>query len=260
MDMMQTLPELLPIPAFEDNYIWLLHDAAGAIVVDPGEAEPILAWLTAHRLPLEAILVTHHHGDHTAGIGELLRHHPCPVHGPGSEAIPHLSQPLHGGERPGLRLLPDIRVLAVPGHTLGHLAYVAGPWLFCGDTLFSCGCGRLFEGTPAQMLASLTALTELPDDTLICCAHEYTLANIRFARHVDPDNPELIRYVEWATARVHAKLPTLPATLADEKRRNPFLRCNDATIRARISALTGRIPTNDLETFTQLRYMKNHYV
>lgn len=252
-------PELLAIPAFEDNYIWLLHDAVGAVVVDPGEAEPILTWLAARRLPLEAILVTHHHGDHTAGIGELLRQYPCPVHGPDHERIPHLSHPLSGGECFDLRLLPGIRVMAVPGHTLGHLAYLAGDRLFCGDTLFSCGCGRLFEGTPAQMLDSLARLAALPDATQVCCAHEYTLANLRFALHVDPDNTDLRRYAEKASALRAAHLPTLPVTLAEEKRCNPFLRCEDATIQARIAVFTGKMPTSTLETFTHLREMKNHF-
>ncbi len=257
MTMFERYPALLPLPAFEDNYIWLLHDQAGAVVVDPGEAAPILAWLEDHGMPLEGILVTHHHGDHTGGISELLDTHPCPVYGPAGEPIPHRSHAARDGMRIPNRLLGEIKVLAVPGHTRGHVAYLAGNWLFCGDTLFSCGCGRLFEGTPAQMHASLYRLAALPDETLVCCAHEYTLSNIRFARHVDPDNRAL---TEWETRARQLRvddLPTLPVELGQEKRTNPFLRCHESSIVSRIGELTGKIPADTQATFTQLRALKD---
>lgn len=220
--------KLIPIPAFDDNYIWMLHDGRRALVVDPGDADPVLAALQQGGLALEAILVTHHHGDHTGGVETLRRGTGAQVYGPALERMPEPLQRLGDGDviwPLGLRF----QVQLVPGHTAGHIAYVGqlpgqDPVLFCGDTLFSAGCGRLFEGTPAQMLASLTRLAALPEATRVCCAHEYTLSSLRFARTVEPDNAELRAYQTRAKALRDQHLPTLPSTIGLEKAVNPFLR------------------------------------
>jgi hydroxyacylglutathione hydrolase len=220
--------KLIPIPAFNDNYIWMLHDERRALVVDPGDAQPVLTVLAQHGLTLAAILVTHHHGDHTGGVDLLRQRTGARVYGPATEDMPEPLQRLTGGdvvEELGLRL----EVLLVPGHTAGHIAYWgpvpdADPVLFCGDTLFSAGCGRLFEGTPAQMLASLTRLAALPEATRVCCAHEYTLGSLRFALAVEPDNCDLQAYQARAQALRQQQLPTLPSSIGLEKAVNPFLR------------------------------------
>ena len=220
--------KLIPIPAFDDNYIWMLHDGRRALVVDPGDAQPVLAALQHSGLALEAILVTHHHGDHTGGVDALRQATGAQVYGPAGEPMPEPLQRLNDGDV----ITPlDLRfeVLLVPGHTAGHIAFFAhipsqDPVLFCGDTLFSAGCGRLFEGTPAQMLASLTRLAALPDATRVCCAHEYTLSSLRFARAVEPDNAALLAYQEHAQALRRQHLPTLPSSIRLEKSVNPFLR------------------------------------
>ncbi len=187
---------IIPIPAFADNYIWLLRDGRSAVVVDPGDATPVLAYLERAGLTLTAILATHHHNDHVGGIPALRERYPVPVFGPARESIPARTQALSEGdvfEVPGLPV--TLRTLDIPGHTAGHIALfgeVAGaPSVFCGDTLFAAGCGRLFEGTPSQMWASLSALARLPDATNVYCGHEYTLANLRFALAVEPDNAAL---------------------------------------------------------------------
>jgi len=187
---------VLTIPAFKDNYLWLIHDGVHAAVVDPGEAKPVLAALKEHGLRLTAILLTHHHADHIGGVPELLQHYQVPVYGPRNESIATVTLPVGEGKQidvPGLAL--RVSVLDVPGHTMGHIAYVrrnpGAAWLFCGDTLFGAGCGRLFEGTPRQMMQSLEKFAALPDETLVYCAHEYTLSNLRFARVVEPDNVPL---------------------------------------------------------------------
>ena len=190
--------KLIPIPAFNDNYIWMLHDERRALVVDPGDAQPVLAALARDGLTLESILVTHHHGDHTGGVEVLRQNTGAQVYGPAAERMPEPLQRLGDGDTItplGLRF----EVLLVPGHTAGHIAYWgqipdADPVLFCGDTLFSAGCGRLFEGTPGQMLASLTRLAALPEATRVCCAHEYTLGSLRFALAVEPSNSDWQAY------------------------------------------------------------------
>lgn len=220
--------KLIPIPAFNDNYIWMLHDERRALVVDPGDAQPVLAALAQHGLTLESILVTHHHNDHTGGVVALRQGTGAQVYGPATEHMPEPLQRLGDGDiiTPlGLRF----KVLLVPGHTAGHIAYWgqppdADPVLFCGDTLFSAGCGRLFEGTPAQMLASLTRLAALPDATRVCCAHEYTLGNLRFALAIEPDNTDLLAYQAHARTLRQQLLPTLPSLIGLEKAVNPFLR------------------------------------
>lgn len=226
--------EITPIPAFADNYIWLLQgpDPAQAAVVDPGDATPVLARLDALGLGLGSILVTHHHGDHVGGIRDLLARFPAAVvYGPAGERIPGRTVALADGDEvapPGLEA--TFRVLDVPGHTAGHIAYAGAGCLFCGDTLFACGCGRLFEGTPAQMQASLARLAALPGDTRVYCAHEYTLENIGFAKWVEPENPALLERERMESARRQRGEPTVPFTLDQERATNPFMRFDEAPV------------------------------
>lgn len=224
--------EISLIPAFKDNYIWLLTRANRAFVVDPGDAAPVLDRLARDGLVLEGILITHHHADHQGGIAELTARYPVDVFAPADESITGCTHPLNGGEQIEV-LGVTVDVLAVPGHTLGHLAYHANKALFCGDTLFGAGCGRLFEGTPAQMSASLDQLAGLSDDTLVYCAHEYTEMNLRFALAVESDNPFLHARVTKVAALRAAGESSVPSLLAEEKATNPFLRCDQpAVIRA----------------------------
>lgn len=249
---------LHPLPALTDNYIWTLADADGAIIVDPGEAAPVLAAAEAGLQPA-AILLTHHHPDHIGGTAALLQHWPgLPVFAPGDARIDLPCTRVGDGDRVDIG---DWRfeVLAVPGHTVSHIAFLGHGHLFCGDTLFSLGCGRMFEGTPAQMLASLERLAALPAGTLVCCGHEYTLANAAFARTVDPDNPALQRRTEDATAMRQSGRPTLPSTLADEIAANPFLRVDAPAVRAAIANRLGREPADRVGVFAELRRWKDGF-
>ncbi|HEY4540913.1 MAG TPA: hydroxyacylglutathione hydrolase [Noviherbaspirillum sp.] len=253
---------VLTVPAFQDNYLWLIHDGTRAAVVDPGDAAPILAALDEHRLALAAILLTHHHADHVGGVGRLLQHAAVPVFGPAHDGIEEVTQPLADGARfavPGLDLQLD--VMAVPGHTRGHIAYYARQeqWLFCGDTLFAGGCGRLFEGTPQQMAESLSRLAALPDTTKVYCAHEYTLSNLRFAQEVDPDNPLLRERFAQEQAKREAGIPTVPSTIGIEKATNPFLRYTEPAIAERLINLGHLSSREPIAVFTALRTWKNSY-
>lgn len=262
---------LVPLPAFADNYIWMLQDGYNAIVVDPGDAGPVFDALGRRNLQLAAILVTHHHADHTGGVAALHAATGAKVFGPARERIPEPYTPLaEGGHAEALGL--RFEVIDIPGHTAGHIAYFLpadprnaaaaelAPLLFCGDTLFSGGCGRLFEGTPAQMLASLEALAALPGDTRVCCGHEYTLANLRFAQSVEPGNPDLTQYTAHCEALRARGEPTLPSQLATERLINPFLRSREATVSRAVHAHAGLpAPAAPAEVFAALRQWKNDF-
>ncbi|HNO43695.1 MAG: hydroxyacylglutathione hydrolase [Rubrivivax sp.] len=254
--------DLIALPAFEDNYLWLLHDGQQALVVDPGDAAPVHAALRRLGLRLACILVTHHHGDHTGGVTALREASGATVYGPARERIPEPFTPLAGGDR--LRVLGlDFEVLDVPGHTAGHIAFFArdvdgAPLLFCGDTLFSGGCGRIFEGTPAQLLASLDALAALPPTTRVCAAHEYTLGNLRFARTVEPDNTALADHERQCLQRRADGRPTLPSTIGLERAINPFLRSREAAVTRAVRAHSPS--ANDaVAVFAALRQWKNEF-
>lgn len=253
---------VLTVPAFKDNYLWLIHDGTHAAVVDPGDAKPILSVLAEHGLSLAAILLTHHHADHVGGVPELLRHYTVPVYGPRNETIPQVSTPVAEGDTvtiPQLALM--LQVLNVPGHTRGHIAFLAAEqsWLFCGDTLFAGGCGRLFEGTPQQMAASLDKLAALSDATQVYCAHEYTLSNLRFACEVEPGNAKLRERLGIEQAKRDQGLPTIPSTIGLEKSTNPFLRFRESAIAERLIS-EGHLSTREpVAVFAALREWKNSY-
>jgi hydroxyacylglutathione hydrolase len=253
---------VLAVPAFADNYLWLIHDGVHAAVIDPGDAGPVLKTLQDRSLALTAILLTHHHADHVGGVPELLARHPVPVYGPRNPAIAGISHPVSENDQvflPELDLKLD--VLAVPGHTLDHIAYVAPEraWLFCGDTLFAGGCGRLFEGTPEQMTASLAKLTALPDETAVYCAHEYTLSNLKFAREVEPDNVALLARIAAEEKKREQNQPTVPTFIGLEKSTNPFLRYTESAILDRLTT-SGRLAVREaIPAFAALREWKNSY-
>jgi hydroxyacylglutathione hydrolase len=259
-----------PVPAFEDNYLWVIEDGRHAAVVDPGDEQPVQAFLESRGLALTAILATHHHGDHVGGLEWLAQRWRCEVFGPAGESIDGLTRRLREGDRitvPGLGL--GLGVLDVPGHTRGHIAYVASgdgapgglghPAVFCGDTLFACGCGRLFEGTPAQMQASLAKLAALPPATRVYCAHEYTMSNIRFALAVEPGNERLFARSERDAAARAAGRPTLPSSIADERDTNPFLRWASPEVIASASRHAGRALATPVEVFAAVREWKNDF-
>ena len=253
---------LFPISAFADNYLWLLHDGKRALVVDPGDAEPVLRALEQSALQLESILVTHHHADHTGGVDALRKATGAKVYGPANERIPAPFEPLHEGDSVHTLGL-DFQVLDVPGHTAGHIAFYAPdvdgqPLLFCGDTLFSGGCGRLFEGTPAQMLASLDKLAALPGATRVCCAHEYTLDNLRFALAVEPDNTGLAAYQQHCLRLRAQGQPTLPSSIQQEILINPFLRTRQATLVSAARRFDASVH-DDTTVFAALRQWKNQF-
>ena len=288
--------KLIPIPAFDDNYIWMLHDGKRALVVDPGDAGPVSRFLEDHDIQLESILVTHHHADHTGGVNALRDTTGAKVYGPATERIPSPYLALEEGDSVNVMNI-DFKVLDVPGHTSGHIAFYSSPalfsscsfnatcpaspeegaaveqtrsllralpnvnpcpLLFCGDTLFSGGSGRLFEGTPAQMLDSLDKLAALPGSTYVCCAHEYTLGNLRFALAVEPDNAELMAYYAQCTRLREHDQPTLPTTIARELLINPFLRTRQAVVSAAARHFDATAH-DDISVFAAIRQWKNQF-
>jgi hydroxyacylglutathione hydrolase len=255
-----------PIPAFTDNYFWCLHREGErvAAIVDPGAAGPVVDYLSARKLALTAILITHHHPDHIGGIAELLKRYPAAqVFGPAGENIPGIHRRLHGGDNVSVDPLDlDFTVLDVPGHTLGHIAFydVHRSLLFCGDTLFSVGCGRLREGSAAQLYESLLLLSRLPPDTKVYCTHEYTLSNIDFAKQVEPDNVAL-QQREAEVQRLRAEnLPSLPSTIGLELASNPFLRTDQDTVMEAVEKYWNRPMGSPGETFAALRKWKDEFV
>lgn len=251
---------IVPVRAFRDNYIWLLIHDGHAAAVDPGDAAPVLAHLQQHDLTLCGILVTHHHDDHIGGVETLLKLRDIPVYAPRNEHFSFTHQPVIEGDNINLpELKTSLDVLDVPGHTGGHVAYYGGNSLFCGDTLFGCGCGRVFDSNCQQLHLSLQKLSRLPDETMIYCAHEYTLENLRFARMIDPENPHLIERDRADSLLIAQDLPTLPSTLALEKATNPFLRCHTASIQFAARRVSPDLPRNEETTFCTIRTLKNHF-
>lgn len=255
--------KIIAIPAFKDNYIWALYSLEGheIIIVDPGDASPVLRYLQANQLSLHAILITHHHFDHSGGIEKLQKQFPhVTIYGPKNEFVAGVTHPQEEGDHihfPGFNL--TLHILDIPGHTKGHIAYYNNQLLFCGDTLFSCGCGKIFEGTPAQMWHSLEKLKQLPGSTMMYCGHEYTKANIAFAQTVDPANPFLSQRLAEVLKCEAESTPTLPVSLQSEFQNNPFLRTN---IKEIIQAVQKHWHFEDFDPviiFSHLREWKNKF-
>ena len=247
------------VPAFKDNYIWMVEDGRHAVAVDPGDAAPVQEFLERRGLVLTAVLATHHHADHVGGMPELARRWKCPTIGPTLEVAAGLDRRVAEGEVfavPGIAL--ELATLDIPGHTAGHIALYSRDAVFCGDTLFACGCGRLFEGTPAQMMASLAKLARLPGPTRVYCGHEYTLANIQFAQAVEPGNTKLAERAAREAAKRARGEPTLPSTIAEELATNPFLRCAEPEVVASAERRAGR-KLAPVEVFAEIREWKNSF-
>ena len=250
--------EVIAVNALKDNYVWTLRNKTHAAVVDPGEARPVLDYLAREKLALAAILATHHHPDHVGGIAELRRHFAVPVYGPRGEPIATLTDPVSEGDSVTIPALGvSFSVLDIPGHTRAHIAYYGAGALFCGDTLFACGCGRLFEGTAEQMYTSLSKLRALPDDTKVYCGHEYTLANISFAKSVEPGNAALSAREARDRKLREAGKPTVPSTLREEKATNPFLRCTEPAVVDSVNKYMGARVSDPVRVFAAIREWKN---
>jgi len=247
-----------PVPILSDNYVWVLSafGSANAVVVDPGDAGPVLDFLEQSNQECSAVLLTHHHADHVGGAAEIGQIWKCPVYGPIDESIPAVTHPVGENDAvAGSRL--TFKVLSVPGHTRGHIAFVGHGHLLCGDTLFAGACGRIFEGTPQQMYDSLSRLAALDPKTLVCCAHEYTVANLEFALQVEPGNAQLVDRLVSACSTRSTGQPTLPSSLKDELATNPFLRCHQPEIVEAASTHSGRQLEPGVEVFTEVRRWKD---
>jgi hydroxyacylglutathione hydrolase len=247
---------IISIPAFEDNYIWLIQQNSHCVVIDPGDSLPVLAYLKQQHLQLDAILITHHHQDHIGGVNHLASTYSPQIYAPKEGQYDFLSTPVSEGSLVQLpQIGVDFKVLSVPGHTLDHIAYYGANSLFCGDTLFGAGCGRVFEGTPEQMYQSLLKLSKLPPETLIYCAHEYTLKNLEFAKTIEPNNKQLIDRIEKTKSLLSQDIPSIPSTLATELETNPFLRCHIDSVSNYFSLANA----NPADVFTAVRQAKNRF-
>lgn len=257
--------QLVPVPALNDNYIWLMAQNGHAAVVDPGESAPIEKLLKEHRLTLDAILLTHHHADHVGGARALKQLTNATVYGPATETLPVCDVRLKQADTVILKNLNlSFAILDIPAHTAGHIAYFSEsyqgkPVVFCGDTLFAAGCGRLFEGTPEQMVDSLGKLSALPLDTLVCCGHEYTLANLRWALQVESDNPALHQRNVMAQQLRSKNLPTLPSTIGAELETNPFLRTSQNSVAQAAANYANATLSSNIAVFASLREWKNNF-
>jgi hydroxyacylglutathione hydrolase len=260
------MASIITVPAFSDNYIWLICDEKQqyAAIVDPGDARPVIKALENNAIEPVAILITHFHSDHVGGISGLLDRYPgLPVYGPASERIPHITNPLKGDETIVIKKIgTEFQLMNVHGHTAGHIAYYTkdrngNGKLFCGDTLFAAGCGRVFNGTLNDLHDSLQKIAQLPDDTLIYCAHEYTLDNIGFAKWVEPDSADLLAREEASMALLDAGQATVPSLLSLELKTNPFLRTDQPQVIQRVAEATGKKLKNSAEVFAAMRTWKD---
>lgn len=254
--------KVLQIPAFKDNYIWLLVNTKTncSAVIDPGDAKPVLEVLQINNIQLTAILITHHHADHCGGIPKLLEKVDVPVYGPAHEAIPHCTHPVSEGNKVKLDALDiEFNILDIPGHTLGHIAYVGDNMLFCGDTLFTGGCGRLFEGTALQMFNSLNKLKQLPKETLVYCGHEYTLANLEFALTIESENKSLIKRFDFVKMQRANQEATVPSLLGLELETNPFLRTNIPEVVAAVKKFATHKIKDESDILFNIREYKNNF-
>jgi len=251
--------EITAIPALQDNYIWAIHEDSHAVVIDPGESEPVLSFLKDHSLQLDSILCTHRHGDHIGGIAKLREVYNVPVYGRRHPKNMHITHDLHEGDKLRLEAFDiEFDVIEIPGHLEDHIAFIAPDFVFCGDVLFGAGCGRNFEGTPTQLHHSLQRLAQLPDQTRVYCAHEYTLVNLRFALACEPENLAVQHRITASQQLRAADQPTLPSTIALEKATNPFLRCSQPEIIHTLQQ-RGLVDTSELGVFTALREWRNHF-
>lgn len=259
--------QISPIPAFDDNYLWLLTDSQStqAYIIDPGDGKKVQQVLDQQGLTLMGILVTHRHWDHVDGINDLLQHHPVPVYGPDAETIPHITHPLHDGEHITLFDQYTFSVIASPGHTAEHISYYCAdafeyPLLFCGDTLFAAGCGRIFsDGSAEKLYHSLNTLAQLPSSTAVYCTHEYTLSNLEFAKAVEPNNSAFSQRQQQEQQKRYNGQATIPTNIALEKQTNPFLRVQQESVKMAVSHHSSKILHNHSEVFTALRLWKDQF-
>lgn len=256
-----------PIPILKDNYVWMMINANKrlAMIVDPGEALPVISYLKDNKLTLTAILITHHHWDHTNGIEKIKneltndQHFDIPIFGHHQNMITHISHVVDEGDQISFSDFPIFKVFAIPGHTLKHLAFYSPSILFCGDTLFAAGCGRLFEGKADELYHSLQKLIALPPETKVYCAHEYTLKNLQFAQLIEPHNQSIAEKMIRIKKCRDDNLPTLPSRLAEEKLTNPFLRCHIPEVIRKAEQYAGKKLSNPIDVFATLRKWKDEY-